>query len=481
MGSPEAPAPLARGTDANISKSDEDTAVWSLRRLQSLWSRAARPAPPRYPPISSIPHTSAARLSEPDVSPNPFPSEPVLAKTVQQDAPSKPKTVLYLAYGSNMCAQTFLGMRGIRPLSQVNVSAPSLDLTFDLPGLPYREPCFANTAIRKLPPVKPPFDPPKFPPGIPDHPPQLERPATTQDGSDSGDEDKEEPAARSRFPGDPVWRKGLYGVVYEVTAEDYARIVATEGGGASYHDILVPCLVLPARVGVPEKPSPIPIPPKPFLAHTLYAPRLPDVPDDGHDDNKNKNTNDSGNDNDNDNDKDDKDDNDNPTPPARPTVPRWAARLLLPARRPRPDYAQPSARYLKLLRDGAREHDLPADYQAYLGALQPYTVTTRRQKLGQVLFIGFWMPVLLVVMSASRALADDKGRAPGWLVSATTVAFNLLWASYDYVAKGLFGDGERTVPDGTGVRNRRGSFASEWRGKREVGDEEKRHLLSRNR
>lgn len=469
MGPPEAPAPLVQGTEPNLSRSDEDTAVWSLRHLQILWSRPRRPPPPTYPPISSIPHTSAARLSEPDVSPTPFPSEPVLAKAVQQDAPSKPKTVLYLAYGSNMCAQTFLGMRGIRPLSQVNVSAPALDLTFDLPGLPYREPCFANTALRKLPPVKPPLDPPKLPPGIPGHPPPLKPPAAPQaePNSNAGDRDEDEPAAVSRFPGDPVWRKGLYGVVYEVTAEDYAKIVATEGGGASYHDILVPCLALPARVGVPEKPSPIPIPPKPFLAHTLYAPRLPDVPDDGRDDNNG--------------DGGDDDDDDKPTPPAKPALPGWIAKLLVPVRRPQPDYAQPSARYLKLLRDGAREHDLPADYQAYLGALQPYTVTTRRQKIGQVLFLGFWMPMLVLAMSASRRLANDKGRAPAWLVSVTTVVFNLIWASYDHVAKPLFGDGERTIPEGTGVRNRRGSFASEWRGKSEVGDEEKRHLLSSDR
>lgn len=479
MGRAEEAAPLAQGTEPNISKSDEDTAVWSLRHLQVLWSWALRPAPrgprPSYPPIASIPHTSAARLSEPDACPTPFPSEPVLAKALRQDAVSQPKTVLYLAYGSNMCAKTFLGMRGIRPLSQVNVSAPSLDLTFDLPGLPYREPCFANTALRKLPPVKPPLDPPKLPPGIPDHPPRFKHPfaAPTEDDYVVGDDDDDE-RGPSRFPGDPVWRKGLYGVVYEVTAEDYARIVATEGGGASYHDILVPCLVLPARVGVPEKPSPIPVPPKPFLAHTLYAPRLPDdIPDsptthtqsDSHTGSNNHNNAAAADD----------DDGDKKKKPTWP--PSWARRLLLPRRRPQPDYAQPSERYLNLLRDGAREHDLPADYQAYLGALQPYTATTRRQRLGQVLFFGFWAPALLLAMSAGRKFADDKGRSPGWLATATTVLFNLIWISYDCVGKRLFGDGERTVPDPAAGGKRRSSVASEWRGVSEVGDEEKRSLL----
>jgi hypothetical protein len=261
------PAPLSAiagpepGNSPSQDKPKDDTAIWSLRHIEILWSWALRPSvsKPEYPPISSIPRTALARLSEPDVSPSPFPSEPILAKTFQQNAPSTPKTVLYLAYGSNMCAETFLGMRGIRPLSEVNVSAPSLDLTFDLPGIPYREPCFANTSLRKLP-GKPPKFPPEIP-EIPDHPPFT--PPTAQDDSAS------DSARRSA-----TWNKGLYGIVYEVTTEDYARIVATEGGGSSYHDILVPCFILPPSMSVPEKPT-LPVPPTPILAHTLYAPRLP--------------------------------------------------------------------------------------------------------------------------------------------------------------------------------------------------------------
>ncbi|KAK3300743.1 uncharacterized protein B0H64DRAFT_381758 [Chaetomium fimeti] len=446
---------LASEQEARIPKSDDDTAIWSLRHIQILWSWAARPKPvlPKYPPISSIPRTSAARLSKPDVAPTPFPSEPILAKAFNQNAPVKPKTVLYLAYGSNMCAETFLGMRGIRPLSQVNVAAPSLDLTFDLPGIPYREPCFANTALRKIPGT-----PPKFPPELP-HPPIGPPAAQHEDGADS----RNGPARRP-----PVWNKGLYGIVYEVTAEDYAKIVATEGGGASYHDILVPCLALPPSVRVPEKPT-IPAPPTPFLAHTLYAPRIPDMPDTANGTTTTTK-------------KDGDDDDDDGTPR---TPPSWLRRLLTPVRRPQPDYAQPSARYLKLLADGAREHELPHEYQAYLASLQPYTRTTPRQRWGQGLFLGFWAPTIILLMMAGRWFADGRGRSPPWVVAATTVMFNLVWLSYDCVGKKLFGDGERTEEgeDETEeevvktVKGRRASFASGLRGKGEVGDEEKRALL----
>ncbi|KAL2154531.1 hypothetical protein VTH82DRAFT_3207 [Thermothelomyces myriococcoides] len=350
-----------------------------------------------------------------------------------------------------MAAETFLGMRGIRPLSQVNVAAPSLELVFDLPGFPYSEPCFANTAIRKRP-----GKPPKFPPD-------------SQDEGDAAANDRfDESAGRS-----PVWNKGLYGVVYEVTDDDFAKIVATEGGGASYHDILVPCFVLPPNVRVPEKPA-VPVPPKPFLAHTLYAPRLPDDNDNG-DDNNNDDTGEDRSTN-----KTDSNKGPNTHGSHRP---RWLSKLLTPVQRPDPNYAQPSARYLKLLVDGAREHDLPADYQAYLGALQPYTRTTLRQMLGQVFFLGFWAPLMLLVMVVGRRFADERGRLPAWVVAATTITMNLVWLSYDCVGKKLFGDGERTVEEkhevlaGPGAERERRSLVNDLRGKIEISDEEKTPLL----
>ncbi|KAK0624789.1 hypothetical protein B0T17DRAFT_467718, partial [Bombardia bombarda] len=292
-----------------------------------------------YPPISSIPRTTAARLSQPDAFPStvPFPSEPVPAATLlaQHDdtnttttAPPQPRSVLYLAYGSNLCAKTFLGRRGIRPISQVNVSAPTLQLVFDLPGLPYLEPCFANTAIRK------PKTPPKLPPKIPDLPDLPDLPPYDPSPDENNNNNNKE------------WDDGLIGVVYEVTPDDYAHVLATEGGGMSYQDIL------------------------------------------------------------------------------------------------------PSARYLELITTGAAEHDLPSAYQEYLGKLQAYTVTTWRQRVGQVLFLLVWIPMFipLALLSGSGILTDkETGRLPVWFVGLMAVLGNLMWGSYDGVWKGVFGEGERTL------------------------------------
>lgn len=140
-------------------------------------------------------------------------------------ASEKGKTVLYLAYGSNLCREAFREKRGIKPLSQINVLVPSLRLTFDLPGIPYIEPCFGNSAMR---------DP---------------------DAMDSEDYHKDR------------WKKGLVGCVYEVTPSDYAHIITTEGGGAGYQDVLVDCYPLTDGDTVPEKPTT-----QRFVAHTLFAP-----------------------------------------------------------------------------------------------------------------------------------------------------------------------------------------------------------------
>ncbi|KAK6536124.1 hypothetical protein TWF281_000371 [Arthrobotrys megalospora] len=108
-------------------------------------------------------------------------------------SPNFKENVKYLAYGSNLSAETFLGRRGIKPLSQVKVRVPSLTLCFNLAGIPYKEPRFANVRPRE-----------------------------------EGDQE-------------------LIGVVYEVTPEDYCTILKTEGG---YSVIDVTCIPLEPVKGI---------------------------------------------------------------------------------------------------------------------------------------------------------------------------------------------------------------------------------------
>lgn len=345
-----------------------------------------------YPPVSSLPFTSTQRLDQAAEDATPAPGE------------EAPATVLYLAYGSNMSAETFLGVRGIRPLSQVNVSVPTLRLTFDLPGVPYREPCFANVGFMKLPEV------PKLP--DPTKPPKLPPLDPSQPGYE--------------------WDGRLMGVVYEVTLKDWRTIMRTEGAGSSYKEIVVPCIPIKPKLTVPEKPT-FPDLPHTFLARTLYASYTPNCGDDD------------------------------------PRKRKWWHRLAMGRQRPNPGYAQASARYLKLLKDGAREHGLPESYQEYLASLQPYTITHRRQMIGQIVFLGAWAPLLVFFLTMTSFLADETGKLPRWLAGGVSGMFNLMWMSYEAIFKPVFGDGERTEDEGDKRRGRDG---------RDADEEEKESLLT---
>ncbi|CAI6341712.1 unnamed protein product [Periconia digitata] len=332
------------------TKLEEEPACYARR----LAGRLQASRLPKRVDLAPIPQTSRERL---DASLAELPLRVgALSWSEIQNAEEKGKTFLYLAYGSNLCNETFRGVRGIKPLSQINVLVPSLRLTFDLPSIPYNEPCFANSAIR------------------PTAPGSMPKPSSNAP-----------PYHKDR------WHKGMVGCVYEVTASDYAHIIATEGGGASYEDILVDCYPLARADTVPDHPSTMP-----FKAHTLFA----------------------------------------PVNPSASSTSRF--------HRPDPSYAQPSARYLKLLTDGAAELDLPTEYQEYLNDIRPYTITTQRQKLGKMLFLGAWMPFVVFLMQLGKKFADPQGRVPGWLGLLLGWVFQAMWISYDVAFRRVFGDGERT-------------------------------------
>ncbi|EER29835.1 hypothetical protein CPC735_011530 [Coccidioides posadasii C735 delta SOWgp] len=319
----------------------------------------------------------------------------LLEEERQGKEPLKAKTVLYLAYGSNMSSKTFRNTRKIVPISQLNVCVPDLTLTFDLPGVPYFEPCFAATQYRD-----PVTGEPKYPNGHFTH---------QADGRDNDEADDDERGALLRSDDSAlddtnVWRKPLVGVVYEVTLSDYARIIATEGGGSSYIDVVVDCYPFPADFNpsdpVPSHPSTIP-----FRAHTLLAPARDTANACGKTGSNNGNSH-----------------------------------LVR-----HPTYAQPSPRYMSLLVIGAKEHNLPDSYRTYLSSLHAYRITSRRQRLGQVLLCLLWVPSLLLVMTLARILADNRGRAPGWLAKLQRGLFGSIWWTYDVIFRKVFGDGERTA------------------------------------
>lgn len=333
------------------------------------------------------------------------------------------ETILYLAYGSNLSHKTFQKKRGIRPLAQVNVVVPELKLTFDLPGIPYSEPCFANTARR---------DPSSSSSSLQDHMSnapngKISAPSETDSLLRSPTGSTKQEYHKDR------WHKGLVGVVYEVTPMDYAHIIATEGGGSSYTDILVTSYVLPDNdETVPSHPTG-----RSFRAHTLFSPasnsRKP------HEEETAATS---------------------PLPHAEQSFTGLqsdssnstsslssASASNTRLHRPNTSYAQPSARYLKLLTDGADEHALPTEYKRYLQQIRPYRKTHQSQLVGAFIFMAIWLPVVASLFAMITIFQNDKGRSPPWLTAYSSAVFKAVWKSYDLFFKPLFGDGERTVED----------------------------------
>ncbi|RJE18976.1 hypothetical protein PHISCL_08684 [Aspergillus sclerotialis] len=347
----------------------------------------------------SLPKTTTAKRQQDSTASTSLENDPYLSEKVLHHPPSpvqdeeRPpeETVLYLAYGSNLSSKTFLGRRGIKPLSQVNVLVPELRLTFDMPGLPYAEPCFAATRFKR----------------------EVEE--IYQDElveSEAGDEGAEEgwektPLISSKDYHRDRWRKPLIGVVYEVSLSDYAKIIATEGGGRGYRDIVVDCYPF-AESSTPSDPVPDFPTTKPFKAHSLLS---PGAKVDSH------------------------------------THARRDPRGKYPGVRPNPTHAQPSARYLNLLTSGAAEHELPDAYREYLSQIRPYRITTTGQKIGKVLFLLIWGPGFLVLMALSRAFAGEDGRSPRWLNRVADLLMAAMWGSYDCFFVRMFGEGERTIGD----------------------------------
>lgn len=327
-----------------MTADESGTGVAALRKIE-ITEHAV--SPDSYPSIKTLKQTCPSRL---------FQAEHDQAQNADD---TEGDTVLYLAYGSNMSAQTFLGMRKVRPLSEMNVSVPSLRLNFSLPGIAYEEPCFANVEFR---------------------------------------EEDEKPTKAAH-----EWDGRLLGVVYEVTKADYRTIMATEGGGSSYHEILVPCVPIPKHCG-DESPDPMP---EKFMARTLYAPRLP--------------------------------------PGQDPTKRSFWDRLTTGPYRPDSYYAQPSLRYLNLLRTGAKEHNMPGFYQEYLDNLVPFQTSNWKQKTGRLLYLATWAPTILLIMKTTAIFADENGQLPKPLGTVVTFFFNMAWLSYDNIYHPIFGEGERTL------------------------------------
>lgn len=150
--------------------------------------------------------------------------DPEALRTLVDKLQTRNAPLWYLAYGSNLSSETFIEKRKIRPLAAKNVFVRELELTFDLPGLPYLEPRFANSRIAA-----------------------NSGHVECHLGGCIGEKREQGASRRSKSEEDVRGEfGGLIGVAYLVTPEDFAQVVKTEGGGAGYE-------VMAAKAEVLEK------------------------------------------------------------------------------------------------------------------------------------------------------------------------------------------------------------------------------------
>lgn len=99
-----------------------------------------------------------------------------------------------------------------------------------------------------------------------------------------------------------------------------------------------------------------------------------------------------------------------------------------------------------MILDGAAEPNLPLFYQASLARIQPYTITTTRQRIGKAIIDGVWGSAIRRILSLWETKAGSYGYSPPWLMKLTNISFSTMWASYDYTMfYWIFGDRERTM------------------------------------
>ncbi|KAK7530981.1 gliotoxin biosynthesis protein GliK [Phyllosticta citribraziliensis] len=105
--------------------------------------------------------------------------------------------------------------------------------------------------------------------------------------------------------------------------------------------------------------------------------------------------------------------------------------------------AVPSQRYMNLLTDGASDANLPDDYRQYLQNLPVYQPPRNvMRKIGALLFVAFWGPVMYLVEKMTMASLGPDGNAPAGTAQVVRFVVYLMWAYHDCVHAPIWGRGD---------------------------------------
>ncbi|KAI8632615.1 hypothetical protein F5Y19DRAFT_462502 [Xylariaceae sp. FL1651] len=176
----------------------------------------------------------------------------------------------------------------------------------------------------------------------------------------------------------------LLGTAYLVSPEQYTRIIASEGGGIAYREAEVQATVIQGNT---EKLSLDAASQETMIARSL---------------------------------------------------------ITVIVRRPDP---RPSARYLKLITEGAAEAKYPEYYQQYLKSLFSYHPPTRvYRRFGAWIFLSLWVPIMALMEKLTkisiRLKGDKQGTAPDLVIWLVRTMMLLMWWHHDRIHAPIWGRGD---------------------------------------
>eukprot|EP01117_Protostelium_nocturnum_P008601 TRINITY_DN3085_c0_g5_i1.p1 TRINITY_DN3085_c0_g5~~TRINITY_DN3085_c0_g5_i1.p1 ORF type:complete len:337 (-),score=71.59 TRINITY_DN3085_c0_g5_i1:26-1036(-) len=282
--------------------------------------------------------------------------------------------VWYLAFGSNMNYSALTVMRQVKPRRAFAVTVPDYVLSFDIRGLAYMEPCWAS--IIKLKKHGEKSIDSKRGKKMVEGGEEVEKEMSLKGREEDVDKEADRRDVWSRCcPGLPysgAIPPQLCGVVYDISEDDYRKIVVTEAGFAydnlscAYSTIEVDCITIKSSEMHTST-----------VENQLEGELLCSS--------KSQNF-------------------------SEPQ--KMRARTLMALPRSTSPNLWPNYRYMNLIRNGAKRNNLPLSYQNHLESLCFYeTLTWRKFILGFIYIVPFiivWMLMKLFILPWGKRM----GRQP---------------------------------------------------------------------
>ncbi|CAH0018879.1 unnamed protein product [Clonostachys rhizophaga] len=103
----------------------------------------------------------------------------------------------------------------------------------------------------------------------------------------------------------------------------------------------------------------------------------------------------------------------------------------------------PSARYMNIFLQGARDHNLPPAYIEYLEKLPRYQkVEGPERTAGQLVFDRAWRPFLKRLVRITTWKVDEDGNCPFYVAHIIVWLYQLMWKYHDLIHRHIFEEGD---------------------------------------